>query len=174
MTALYKQMVFDCENMFRQLAAERYAEMFLFLSGKRPKEKEVDFLVEMYLAGLLNEPSEVTKYTWETESLRKRDRAIESINASLSKTEKDREINKSMRYWSQQNGYYLDIIADDMAVMAMKDCGVKYVRWNAENDNKVCGECDSRAGKIYQITRIPPKHPNCRCWFTPVTDREKA
>ena len=168
LTALYKQLSLDCEDMFRQLAAERYREMYLFLKGKKPDEDEVDFLVEMYLAGLLKEPSEVTKYTWETESLRKRDRAIESVNASPTRHEKDGELQKAMRYWSRQNGFYIDIIADDMAIQAMKDCGVKRVRWNAERDHKVCQECEDRRGQIYPIDEIPPKHLHCRCWLTPV------
>lgn len=166
LTALYKQLSLDCEDMFRQLAAERYREMYLFLRRKNPSAKDVDFLVEMYLAGLLKEPSEVTKYTWETESLRKRDRAIESVNASQTQTEKDAELQKAMRYWSKQNGFYIDIIADDMAIQAMKDCGVKFVRWNAERDHKVCRECEDRRDHIYPINDIPLKHPRCRCWLT--------
>lgn len=167
-TALYKQLSIDCEDMFRQLAAERYREMYLFLRHKKPVAKDVDFLAEMYLAGLLKEPSDVTKYAWDAESMRKRDRAIESVNASQTRAEKDAELQKAMRYWSRQNGFYIDIIADDMAIQAMKDCGVKRVRWNAERDHKVCQECEDRRGHIYPIDDIPPKHLHCRCWLTPV------
>ena len=166
--ALFKQLSSDSEDLFRELAAERYKEMILFLSGEKPQKKDVDFLVEVYLAGLLKDPSDVTKYAWEAESMRKRDRTIESVIASQSRVEKENELQKSMRYWSRQNDFYIDIIADDMALQAMKDCGVKLVRWNAEKDHKVCVECESRRNKTYRIDEVPAKHPNCRCWLTPV------
>lgn len=166
--ALFKQLSSDCENLFRELAAERYKEMILFLSGKKPQKKDVDFLVEVYLTGLLKEPNDVTKYAWEAESIRKRDRTIESVIASQRRAEKEKELQKSMRYWSRQNDFYIDIIADDMALQAMKDCGVNLVRWNAEKDHKVCVECEKRRNKTYRIDEVPVKHPNCRCWLTPV------
>lgn len=168
MTALYKELSADCEDMFWDLAAERYRGMYLYLNNKYPEANDVDFLVEMYLAGLLKEPNEVTKYTWETESLRKRDRAIESVNAPSTKTEKETEFEKAMRYWSRQNGFYIDIIADEMAIQAMKDSGVTYVRWKTEEDHKVCPECQDNRDRIFPIDEIPPKHLHCRCWLVPV------
>ena len=64
-------------------------------------------------------------------------------------------------------GWYADFTSDEANLKALQDSGVKYGRWNAENDARTCDVCNERAGKIYPIDRIPPKpHPGCRCWIT--------
>lgn len=169
MESLYKALNRENEEKFRDLCATRYREMYLYLKHSWPKDDEVDDLVEIYLANLLAEPNEITRYAYDSEVLRKRDRAIEAINSAPTQAEKDYEFEKAMRYWSQQTGFYIDIIADDAALQAMKDCGVKKVRWHTQGDEKVCDECKDRNGKIYDIDKVPPKeHPRCRCWLEPI------
>lgn len=166
--SLYSLLSEDCIEVFSQLARERYIEVYFSLTGERPDKKDVDFLVDMYLSGLLKTPCEVTKYAWEAECFRKRDRAIEAINSSKTHYEKNFELKRALRNWNKQSGLYVDIVSDGVALQAFKDCGISRVRWNAESDSRVCSECCERDGKTYRIGNIPAKHPNCRCWFSPV------
>lgn len=169
MEALYKALNRENEDKFRELYAARYKEMYLYLKRSWPEEDEVDDLAEIFLANLLTEPNEITRYAYDSEVLRKRDRAIEAINSAPNKSDKDYEFAKAMRFWSQQTGFYIDIIADEAALQAMKNCGVKKVRWCTQEDEKVCQECKDRNGKIYNIDEVPEKeHPRCRCWLEPV------
>ena len=43
--------------------------------------------------------------------------------------------------------------------------GVEYVKWLAAGDDRVCPQCESLDGKIFEINHAPqpPIHPNCRC-----------
>lgn len=48
---------------------------------------------------------------------------------------------------------------------------IEEVRLITTLDNKVCSDCSSQHGKIYNIKDVDgllPKHPNCRCFFEPV------
>lgn len=160
-------------RVFKDLYTERYIEVYLFISGlgklPRGKEDEIDDLVDMQLAGLLSEPNEVTHYAYDTEVFRKRDRAKEAIGAVPTKAQKQLEMEKALRYWAQQTGFYVDIVSDDAAMQAMIDGGVKHVKWNDQDDRKVCFECHDRDGVIYPINKVPAKpHPRCRCYLTPV------
>lgn len=169
MESLYKGLNSDNETAFRELYAARYKELYLYLKHSWPGEDELDDLVEIYLANLLTDPNPVTHYAYDSEVLRKRDRAIEAVNSVPTKSEKDYEFEKAMRYWSQQTGFYIDIIADEAALQSMKDCGVKKVRWHTQEDKKVCDECKERNNKVYDIDAVPEKdHPRCRCWLSPV------
>lgn len=158
----------DNEEAFQELCASRYREMYLYLTRSWPDGKKLDDLVEAYLAGVLTEPNERTHYAYDAESLRKRDRAVEAINSEPQKSKKDLEFEKAMRYWSQQTGFYIDIVADEMALKAMKDCGVLKVMWKTQEDEKVCEDCHELDGQIFDIDDVPPKHLRCRCWLKPV------
>lgn len=189
MDALYKGLNADNEEFFQDLWCARYLEMFLYLKGKKPdgdtleemaeiwlafadrgtKRSDLDKAAEVALDDLLTEPNAVTHYAYETEALRKRDRATEAVNAVPARSDKNYELQKAMRYWSQQTGFYIDIIADEAALQAMKDAGVKKVRWITQHDEKVCNECDPLDQKVFDIDHVPEKpHPRCRCWLEPV------
>lgn len=47
---------------------------------------------------------------------------------------------------------------------------VSAYRWNTQRDERVCPLCGPLDGRIYLITSSvkPPRHPNCRCWISPV------
>lgn len=137
------------------------------MHGKR-KGDAIEELAEMHLAGLLDEPNPVTHYTYATEVLRKRDRAKESILAVPTKAQKQLEIDKALRIFMQQTRFYTDLTSDDATLTALKDNGVKKVRWHTQHDGKVCGDCDDRDGVVYDIDKVPVKHCNCRCFVTRV------
>lgn len=50
-----------------------------------------------------------------------------------------------------------------------RDHGVEHVRVLATMDDRVCGYCAFRSGRIYPVDEIElPFHPNCRCTSVPV------
>lgn len=169
MDSLYDGIEKDSVNEFLAIYKERYAELWLYLTGKKARESFLDELAEMYLLGLLNEPDEQTHYAFESELKRKRDRAKEAILSVPTKTQKQLELEKAIRYVTQQVGFYVDITEDAASLRAMKDAGITKVRWNIYGDDKVCSECRGMDGNIYHIDNVPDKpHVRCRCFLTPI------
>lgn len=169
MKKLYEDLDHDCRKAFRILYADRYGELWMYLNGKEPEEDELDELLELYLANLLEKPNDVTHYTWDTEVIRKRDRAAEAILSSPSKLQKQLEIDKAVRIWMQMAGWYMDFVSQDAEIQVYIKAGVKKVRRYEMNDTKVCDVCRKADGEIYDINKIPPlPHLRCRRWFEPV------
>jgi len=168
-TELYDDLMETDRRQFLSLWAMRYTEVCGFLDGKETyREDTVDEMAELYITRLLSTPNPLTKYAWETESLRKRDRAIESVLAADGRASKNLEFDRAMRYWSQQTGFYIDIVSDEAALQAMKDRGVKRVRWVTSRDEKVCRECNELDGQVFDIDEAAEKpHVRCRCWLVP-------
>lgn len=59
-------------------------------------------------------------------------------------------------------------------VAAWKEQGIKQVKYMAANnggDSRTCDLCKANSGKKYTLGEEPtlPRHPNCRCWYVPVT-----
>ena len=162
-TTLYMKLDNMNRESFKELYISRYAQVY-FRKRKRYPEDTIYEMAEMYLIELLAYPNETTKYIYETETLRKRDRAIENINATKNNADKEKEIDKALRYWAMQTGYYADIVCEDANIQALKDNDVKQVMWFSENDFKVCAVCEDLDGEIFTINNIPsPPHPHCRC-----------
>ena len=106
----------------------------------------------------------VTKYAYDAELLRKRDRAMEAVIASRGASDRNTEMDKAMRLYCQMTGQYQDEVARSAAIQALKDSGVKYVMWRTEEDGLVCAECKALDRKIFPIDKIPnPQHWRCRC-----------
>ena len=157
-------MTLDANNRkyFRRLFISKYRAV----SGR---DDEIDELVEMFLAGLLSEPNENTHYVYDTEVLRKRDRAKESVLSVPTKAQKQLELEKALRHWAQMTGWYADFTSQGAEIQALKDMGVEKVERHELNDSKTCSECRSLDGEIYRIDKIPPlTHLRCRRWFTAV------
>lgn len=169
--ALYSAMDRDNRAAFKKLFIRRFTEVLLYLRGKSARmlpDDEIDELAEMYITDILAEPNGVTHFAYDTEVLRKRDRAKEAVNSVSGQVQKQDELNRQLRLWSRQTGWYCDIASDAASEQAMKTDGVKHVKWNTQEDEKVCEKCGALDGKIYPIDKIPPKpHPFCRCWFSP-------
>ena len=191
----YNQLDEANRKEFKKLWLDRYEEMLLYaasltekeqamtdstekaksdtglsykLSAQSPDMEDMETYADLYLHKILDEPSPVTGYAYTAEVLRKRDRAKEAIIAAPTKLQKQVLFGKHVKYWSRQTGWYSDIVSDEAALRAMKDAGVKLVRWNSMRDHKVCSDCNDRDGKVYAINEVPEKHPGCRCWLSPV------
>lgn len=151
-------------------------EAFLMMANLIYKDEanEDGDLAEAWLSGVLDEYDPVTKYVYSNEWERKRQMFAEGIIASEAVKDKNYERNKSMRYLARQATQYTITIADKAQLEAFKANGVKKVRWDSENDTRVCHECHSRHGKVYAIDKIPPKpHYGCRCHLIPIVEDSK-
>ena len=164
---LYERLYSDCKKEWRNLYADRYIEMWLYLKGKKPDEDELDELVEMEMSRLLYEAHPVTKYIFDSEVLRKRDRMFEDIQASPTKAQKQLAMEKGKRFWAQMTTWYTDFTSQDAELDALENAGVKKVRWNIYGDDKVCQTCHDMDGRIYLIDKVPERpHVRCRCYLT--------
>lgn len=129
---------------------------------------EDDDLPGMWLSGLLDDYDPVTKYVYTNEWERKRQRFAESVIAS---DDKPFDYGTALRLLTQQGTQYTITVADRAQLDAYKKLGVKKVRWDSENDTRVCHECHSRHNKVYPIDKVPPKpHYGCRCHLIPVEE----
>ena len=174
LNALFAELIRENLKKFRELYRARYFEILDYFGEKHPVGRDFDESIDEWLSMILSEPSDVTHYTYDAEVLRKRDRAIESINSMTARSEKEYELDKAMRLWTQQTGFYIDIISDDAALRAMKSVKgdkVDRVMWMTKHDPRVCKKCRALDGHIFDIENVPPKqHPRCRCWLKPVED----
>lgn len=160
LTTLYTQLNTDARYEMYLLAEEQY-ETFAEELGVEELDEGFE---DLFLENILSKPDPITKYTYDTEVYRKRDRAIEAVNATTGVQKKQAELDKAMRFWSQMTGQYLDNVAYEAALKAFKDAGSKYVKWITMDDDRVCDDCKSRNGKIYPIDKLPPRsHWRCRC-----------
>lgn len=165
LTSLYRQLDADFRYELRLLAKEQYAEMGESVGLEEPDEGFED----LFIAHILTEPDPITHYAYDAELLRKRDRAIEAVNAVSGAQNKQSEMDKAMRLFSQMTGQYIDTVAYEAAVKAYRDAGIRYVKWVTQKDEKVCAECEAKGGKIYLIDKIPKRpHWRCRCYIVPL------
>ena len=172
---LYDQLRKDNQDVFLELAQERYQE------AEPHGEKPPDLA---WLLALLAAYNAVTKVIYDNDVDRKRQYTAEGINSSTAKvtefrrglhywainstTAKVTEFRRGLSYWAQMTEWYAVEVTDQSTLKAFQDSGVRYVKWNTMNDGRECSTCKERDGKIYPIRSIPPKpHPGCRCWYTP-------
>ena len=131
----------------------------------RKAEKAID---AEWVNEILERTDFVTLYRFDTEMERKAYRLAEALEVS---NERDFEINKALRFWSQQLGQYAINMTDYAVLQAFADAGVEKVMWVSEHDNRVCNECHSYDGQVFEIDELPVKpHWGCRCHYIPVLD----
>lgn len=165
--ALYDGLFQDAQAQFRSLYIERYLEVLEWLEKPKPLDSFLTELVELWLIGFLKEPNENTNYAFDSEFVRKRDRAKEAVNSVPTKTQKQLQLEKAVRIALQQDSWYTDMASQSAELQAYKDAGVKRVRWNIYGDDKVCAKCESMNGNVYDIDKVPKQsHLRCRCFLT--------
>lgn len=117
---------------------------------------------EANLREILRTPSQVMKYSYDCEVVRKRDRLVEAMIATNGSVE---EIDKAMRHWTQMVGWFAVEVADTATAQARANSDVDLVIWRSEHDEKTCSVCRKMDGRIFHSDGVPPKpHPGCRCW----------
>jgi len=167
MKALYAGLYEDVKKLYRMLMMERYREMWIYLTGEEPEQDMLDELVDLYLLDLLDEPNEVSHYTFDAEVTRKRDRAIEDTESEPTRVQKQLAMDKHLRHWLQMAAWYTDMVSQEAEYEALKNFGAQKVKWNIYGDDKVCQICLDLEGKIFTIDKVPPRpHLRCRCYLT--------
>lgn len=156
---LYQDLARDNQQVFLELAQERYQEA-------EPRGTEPPDLA--WLLALLAAYNAVTKVIYANEIQRKQAYTTEGINSS---TAKATEFRRGLHYWADLSSTYADIVTDESTLKAYRDAGVKKVRWVTAGDERVCETCRERDGKVYTINAIPPKHRRCRCHYLPVNNK---
>ncbi len=169
-TKVYDDAVRIAKRRYRQLAMDAYIAS-LILAGISPEEAEEraeDSITEDWVLDMLEDYDAVTHYRFDTEVDRKTQRLAEAI---LSQNDKVAEVDKALRLFSQQLAQYADNSVIRATLDGYRDAGVKKVRWETEDDERVCRTCGKRNGKVYAIDRVPPApHWRCRCQLWPVID----
>jgi len=151
---LYTDLEKDNEKAFLSLAALAYWDASPH--GSNPPGKK-------WLKELLEDYDEVLLYVYVHEVERKRDRLAEAVNASKDKTY---EFKKGLSLWARMTAWECDGVEYQANLKALKDAGVRRVKWVAMEDERTCPECMELDGKTFRIDKVPPKpHPNCRCWL---------
>ena len=154
---LYQDLARDNQEIFLELAQERYQEA-------EPHGEEPPDLA--WLLAFLAAYSAVSKVVYNNEVDRKRGYTAEGINSSTAKVT---EFRRGLHYWADFTGQFADEITDEVTLKAYRDAGVKKVEWHTVLDGKECETCKERDGKIYPINAVPPKtHKRCRCWLEAV------
>ena len=156
---LYQDLARDNQEIFLELAQERYQEAEPH--GKEPPDMT-------WLLALLAAYNAVTKVIYNNDVDRKMQYTTEGINSSTAKVT---EFRRGLHYWADLTATYSDIVTDESTLKAYRDAGVRRVRWVTAGDEKVCETCRERNGKVYYINAIPTKHRRCRCHYLPVNNK---
>ena len=125
-------------------------------------------ITEEWVDKVLSETDFVTLYRFDSETERKAYRLAETLEVAPNR---DAEIDKALRAWSQQLAQYAINMTDYAMVQAMDDAGIEYAEWVDMHDEKVCRECRHRNGQVYKLDEIPTKHAHCRCRLRPVREK---
>lgn len=169
-TKVYDVAVRIAKRRYWQIAYDAYIAALILADIEAEKAKEMadDAITEDWVLDMLEDYDAVTHYRFDTEVDRKKQRLAEAI---LSKSDKIAEIDKALRLFSQQLAQYADNSVIQATLDGYRDAGVKKVRWETEDDERVCRECEKRNGKVYAINKVPPApHWRCRCQLWPVID----
>ena len=170
--SVYQKSAKKARQRYYEVAFEAYLLMLAMceIDPKKAHRMAEKAVTEVWVDRVLSESDFVTLYRFDSETERKAYRLAETLEVA---SDRDAEINKALRYWSQQLGQYAINFTDYAMIMAMQDAGIEEAVWVTMRDEKVCHECGSMDGKVYKIDEIPPKpHMGCRCRLQPVLKSE--
>jgi len=166
---MYRKSMKQARKRYYEVAYEAYLLALSMVNGIDPKKssKMVSQSITVeWLDEILGQTDPLTLYRFDTETERKAYRLAEALEGSQ---DRDYEINKALRFWSQQLAQYAVNFTDYAVVKAFQDAGVKVVEWMSAMDEKVCNECHALDGQRFLIEELPPKpHWGCRCRIIPV------
>lgn len=167
-TAVYTKSVKFAKQKFYEVAFEAYI-LGLVMCGIDPKqahEMAEDAIDMDFVEEVLSQTDFVTLYRFNTETERKAQRLAEVLEVA---TDRNTEIDRALKAWSQQLGQYAINFTDYAVIQAFEDAGIEMVQWISQHDGRVCRECYALNEQVFRIDELPRKpHPNCRCRFRPV------
>lgn len=138
---------------------------------KKAREMAKKAITLEWVDGILEQTDFVTLYRFDSETERKAYRLAETLEVS---DDRSFEIDKALRYWSQQLAQYAINFTDYAMVQAFQDAGVEMVQWNSQRDERVCNECHAYDGQVFYVDEVPRKHWACRCYLRPVFRKKEA
>lgn len=165
---VYRKSAKKARKRYWEVAFEAYV-YGMYLCGMEVKDaqKKAEKSITMkWVDEVLEQTDIVTLYRFDTETERKAYRLAETLEVAQ---DRDYEINKALRYWSQQLGQFSISVTDQAVIQAFIDYGLELAEWETAEDERVCNECYALNGQVFRITEVPPKpHYGCRCRFRPV------
>ena len=167
-TSMYRKSAKEAKKRYYEVAFEAYLLMCALcdVRPKRAHEMAEKAITEEWVAGIMADTDFVTLYRFDSETDRKAYRLAETLEVS---TERDAEINKALRFWSQQLGQYAINFTDYAMIQALQDIGIEEARWVTMKDERVCHDCGAMDGRVFKVDEFPSKpHPNCRCRIMPI------
>lgn len=168
--AVYDESVRRAKQRYYEIAVEAF--IVAMLEAKKPNDEATrtadEIITGDWILDMLEEVDPVTLYAFMNEAERKKQRLIEALAVA---NNRNAEIDKALRYWTQQIGQYAITSVDNARLDAFKAAGVEKVMWNTNLDGRECDKCRALNGKVFRIDKVPPKqHYGDRCWLTPVFD----
>ena len=164
---LYKRLKSINQSYYLKIAKNAY-EVACEELGVIP-ENNID---SKWLLVFLSDINEITHYNYNNEIKRKRDRFYENVlvaayNGVINQNEVIRAYKTAINYWNRQTEQYEINVIDEARIKAFTDKGIQKVKWNTQQDGKVCKNCKELDGQIFPISNIPTSHYNCRCYLSP-------
>lgn len=171
-TSVYRKSAKKARQRYYEVAFEAYLLMMAMcdVDSKKAHRMAEKAITEVWLDRILSETDFVTLYRFDAETERKAYRLAETLEVA---SDRDAEINKALRYWSQQLGQYAINFTDYAMIQAMEDAGVEKTEWVTMRDEKVCSECGSLDCNVYRLDEIPAKHWGCRCRLRPILPKKE-
>jgi len=145
------------ESQFLDVARLAYGHGMQDCGKRRNGDDIIDI---MWLIDFLTATDPVTLYSFLWEEERKKARLTEALSVTPNK---GHEVDKALRLWTRQIGWSAISVVDAATIKAFEDAGILKVKWVSKHDDRVCDECWDRNGMVYEIKKVPPKHPACRC-----------
>lgn len=170
---IYKRLIrnnFDC---IKRIAKDAYEDIidelvdmhYVFAEDYKPEPPD-DEWVEKYLKSY----NPISHYLYGPEAERKQMRLVEEVLTAREYRDQkmlEESVNRARSlWWNQTQVYFVDTV-DTVRKEQMEKAGVKEVMWHCYKDEKTCEVCKSRDGKVFPLSKLPPKHRLCRCWYTP-------
>lgn len=169
-------MAFDEVNVMRKVREtyerlyETILETYLLIvedAYKKERGQGMGATRQKWLEELLAGYNPVTQYVFANEYERKMYRCAESLIAATGNRKAESERARNLLY--TQVAEYAVQVTDEARKQAFADTHVEKARWVTQGDIKVCHTCKARNGRVYLLSKVPPKpHPHCRCYIVPV------
>lgn len=168
---VYRESARRAKRRYYEVAFEAYLLMMALceVEPKKAHRLAEKAITDEWVDKVLSETDFVTLYRFDSETERKAYRLAETLEVAA---DRDYEIDKALRYWSQQIGQYAINMTDYAMIQALEDAGAEYAEWVDMHDEKVCHECGSLDGQVFRLDEIPAKpHFGCRCRLMPVWEK---
>lgn len=166
--AIYGRSEKRARRRYYEIAFEAYL-LGMAICGKDPKiahQMAEKAITEEWVLEVLSQTDFVTMYRFTTETERKAYRLAEALEVPETRNQ---EIDKALRWWSQQVGQYALNVTDYALIQAYTDANAPMAEWITTMDGRECGECHSLNGQVFLIDELPRKpHWGCRCKWKPV------